>query len=35
VFGPILESSRLPLSVPQALLGSEVNGVGSVHEEVA
>jgi hypothetical protein len=31
VFGPILESSRLPLTVPQALHGSEENGarVGS------
>jgi hypothetical protein len=26
VFGPILESSRLPLSIPWALNGSEVNG---------
>jgi hypothetical protein len=31
VFGPILESSRLPLSIPWALHVSEVNGtrVGS------
>jgi hypothetical protein len=31
VFGPILESSRLPLPVSQALHGSEVDGarVGS------
>jgi hypothetical protein len=27
VFGPILEPSRLPFSVPQTLHGSEVNGV--------
>jgi hypothetical protein len=26
MFGPVLESSRLPLSVPWALHGSEVNG---------
>jgi hypothetical protein len=26
VFGPVLESSRLPLSIPWALNGSEVNG---------
>jgi hypothetical protein len=31
VFGAVLKSSRLPLSIPQALHGSEVNGarVGS------
>jgi hypothetical protein len=26
VFGPVLESSRLPLSIPWALHSSEVNG---------
>jgi hypothetical protein len=26
VFGPIIESSRLPLPIPRALHGSEVNG---------
>jgi hypothetical protein len=28
MFEPVLESSRLPLSVPQVLHGSEVNGAG-------
>jgi hypothetical protein len=26
VFGPVLESSGLPLSIPHTLHGSEVNG---------